>query len=109
MIRRPPRSTLFPYTTLFRSSLKTWEHTPWLGVGIGGFRHACAQGVSELYIADPSNPLFFSGNVSEYAFCDFLKILIEQGIVGLALCIVTMLSVLRSEERRVGKECRSRW
>ncbi len=76
------------------ASLKTWEHTPWLGVGIGGFRHACAQGVSELYIADPSNPLFFSGNVSEYAFCDFLKILIEQGIVGLALCIVTMLSVL---------------
>src|SRR3712207_7837624 len=78
MIRRPPRSTLFPYTTLFRSSLKTWEHTPWLGVGIGGFRHACAQGVSELYIADPSNPLFFSGNVSEYAFCDFLKILIDR-------------------------------
>src|SRR5256885_10405119 len=24
MIRRPPRSTLFPYTTLFRSSAKTW-------------------------------------------------------------------------------------
>src|SRR3982750_4923982 len=23
MIRRPPRSTLFPYTTLFRSNLKT--------------------------------------------------------------------------------------
>src|SRR3712207_6874481 len=23
MIRRPPRSTLFPYTTLFRSSLRT--------------------------------------------------------------------------------------
>src|SRR3712207_9119719 len=25
MIRRPPRSTLFPYTTLFRS---TWSHAP---------------------------------------------------------------------------------
>src|SRR5258708_12224999 len=25
MIRRPPRSTLFPYTTLFRS-LRTWAH-----------------------------------------------------------------------------------
>src|SRR3712207_7378278 len=25
MIRRPPRSTLFPYTTLFRSSLKCLE------------------------------------------------------------------------------------
>src|SRR5258708_18048900 len=29
MIRRPPRSTLFPYTTLFRSySHFTWRH-PW--------------------------------------------------------------------------------
>src|SRR2546429_5173341 len=33
MIRRPPRSTLFPYTTLFRSSrgpplAPTWAHRP---------------------------------------------------------------------------------
>src|SRR3712207_8436338 len=27
MIRRPPRSTLFPYTTLFRSSGSPAEHT----------------------------------------------------------------------------------
>src|SRR3989442_8165534 len=26
MIRRPPRSTLFPYTTLFRSTFGTWQH-----------------------------------------------------------------------------------
>src|SRR2546430_13610645 len=25
MIRRPPRSTLFPYTTLFRSLLRPWS------------------------------------------------------------------------------------
>src|SRR5256885_10968922 len=25
MIRRPPRSTLFPYTTLFRSQLRAWK------------------------------------------------------------------------------------
>src|SRR3712207_7393775 len=25
MIRRPPRSTLFPYTTLFRSTRENWE------------------------------------------------------------------------------------
>src|SRR2546425_4843225 len=25
MIRRPPRSTLFPYTTLFRSSVSEWS------------------------------------------------------------------------------------
>src|SRR5687767_10876959 len=26
MIRRPPRSTLFPYTTLFRSKSERWGH-----------------------------------------------------------------------------------
>src|SRR2546422_1323602 len=28
MIRRPPRSTLFPYTTLFRSWTRGWDR-PW--------------------------------------------------------------------------------
>src|SRR5258707_5657005 len=28
MIRRPPRSTLFPYTTLFRSSSPAWSAWP---------------------------------------------------------------------------------
>src|SRR5437016_10961475 len=28
MIRRPPRSTLFPYTTLFRSTREAWHGTP---------------------------------------------------------------------------------
>src|SRR3712207_7827700 len=28
MIRRPPRSTLFPYTTLFRSSVGLWRSSP---------------------------------------------------------------------------------
>src|SRR5258708_31042115 len=30
MIRRPPRSTLFPYTTLFRSVLKDEDTLGWL-------------------------------------------------------------------------------
>src|SRR3712207_7756268 len=29
MIRRPPRSTLFPYTTLFRSPGRAGEETTW--------------------------------------------------------------------------------
>src|SRR5256885_13241876 len=33
MIRRPPRSTLFPYTTLFRSSLQRAERRQSLRVG----------------------------------------------------------------------------
>src|SRR5207249_10938662 len=32
MIRRPPRSTLFPYTTLFRSLYVLYTDTPWLEV-----------------------------------------------------------------------------
>src|SRR2546422_1167300 len=28
MIRRPPRSTLFPYTTLFRSERRAWLDAP---------------------------------------------------------------------------------
>src|SRR3712207_7271016 len=39
MIRRPPRSTLFPYTTLFRSGFtingRAWPHTERLRYDIG--------------------------------------------------------------------------
>src|SRR2546429_6100044 len=31
MIRRPPRSTLFPYTTLFRSYRPAFSACPWAG------------------------------------------------------------------------------
>src|SRR6267143_5940517 len=33
MIRRPPRSTLFPYTTLFRSRRSGWARAPRHGAG----------------------------------------------------------------------------
>src|SRR2546425_13178181 len=93
MIRRPPRSTLFPYTTLFRS--------------------------------DPSQDFVFQALVPD------LQVVVR---VELALAVevdvhVQSLShdsrrahgvlghrtdgrearLARSEERRVGKECRSRW
>src|SRR3712207_8223784 len=32
MIRRPPRSTLFPYTTLFRSNVSAADPTPGSGI-----------------------------------------------------------------------------
>src|SRR2546427_6499242 len=38
MIRRPPRSTLFPYTTLFRS--RPFETHPQLGERLPGHDHA---------------------------------------------------------------------
>src|SRR3712207_6934831 len=64
MIRRPPRSTLFPYTTLFRSSLRPAAPPPLLrlflvvaGVGVraragaparsGAGRRADAEGLED--------------------------------------------------------------
>src|SRR5258708_11439004 len=39
MIRRPPRSTLFPYTTLFRSPEK-WDDTYAAKIAMGDFKKA---------------------------------------------------------------------
>src|SRR3989475_10068417 len=44
MIRRPPRSTLFPYTTLFRSDGARPAHTIVLGAGIPIVEHLCGLG-----------------------------------------------------------------
>src|SRR2546425_4008425 len=44
MIRRPPRSTLFPYTTLFRSQDGSLVQTGGLGASASGFRVRSAGG-----------------------------------------------------------------
>src|SRR3712207_7245585 len=59
MIRRPPRSTLFPYTTLFRSHCSTAARTvgKWtlkrvqadVGVGLAGRRAASASVMLNLF------------------------------------------------------------
>src|SRR3712207_9244537 len=106
MIRRPPRSTLFPYTTLFRSdfdqvkfNLATQAHRQ-AGSAFKPFvfAEALEQGISpettyvskhlEVPMGAYSDPYV----VDNYDF-------IERGPITLE----------RSEERRVGKECRSRW
>src|SRR2546422_1586054 len=44
MIRRPPRSTLFPYTTLFRSS----RHPPTLSAGVPSCRRRSSRGPARI-------------------------------------------------------------
>src|SRR5258708_12498156 len=57
MIRRPPRSTLFPYTTLFRSSLNRGDHAPG-GGGAGGdlSRQAGVNDRSEEHTSELQSP-----------------------------------------------------
>src|SRR2546430_11130426 len=43
MIRRPPRSTLFPYTTLFRSVVYFFSWSCWKSTGFAGGRDFVTQ------------------------------------------------------------------
>src|SRR2546430_16844227 len=98
MIRRPPRSTLFPYTTLFRS---LWG----LGLGCEGAMHIL------LLRAGPENdwqPLaHLAGEMGEG-----LPVVLGTGAQQQYMhgaFTPQPQTPQRSEERRVGKECRSRW
>src|SRR3712207_8611708 len=51
MIRRPPRSTLFPYTTLFRSGLGGIDGEDRNAVGVQ-LRAALAEQLLEVHVAD---------------------------------------------------------
>src|SRR3712207_8507775 len=48
MIRRPPRSTLFPYTTLFRSESRRYENSPCTGYTAASFSSAGSRCLSRL-------------------------------------------------------------
>src|SRR3712207_8575262 len=50
MIRRPPRSTLFPYTTLFRSAGEVA-----IGMELFNEKTATTKRISQLFIADGKN------------------------------------------------------
>src|SRR5260370_2983784 len=53
MIRRPPRSTLFPYTTLFRSRL-------WRG-GVGDLDNLCSEGIGTEFSTPLNHAAKFGG------------------------------------------------
>src|SRR5256886_17614057 len=89
MIRRPPRSTLFPYTTLFRSIQQVQAGL--MAIYVSGWQVAAdANHALEMY---PDQSLYPS---------DSVPALLRR--INNALKRAD-----RSEERRVGKECRSRW
>src|SRR2546429_1341800 len=67
MIRRPPRSTLFPYTTLFRSNLSIQKELPWhfnMEVGyLGSEGVKLLQGLqlNQARLANAANPIVVGG------------------------------------------------
>src|SRR2546422_11352339 len=98
MIRRPPRSTLFPYTTLFRSL------------------HAHATRLANFVLRErrvrPAAhvPAIHARAIVEAFPNLFLGVLCDEAdYPRAARRRRKWTDTLRSEERRVGKECRSRW
>src|SRR2546425_13301429 len=135
MIRRPPRSTLFPYTTLFRSAYgyhfyevsnaerdghrsrhnsAYWSGRAYLGLGpaahsydgrvrrwnLAGWEAYRRAVVAGLPPVEAEEVLTEAQRELERLY---LALRTDAGLPLAALCRP------RSEERRVGKECRSRW
>src|SRR2546426_3453373 len=73
MIRRPPRSTLFPYTTLFRSRLNRLVHAYWQR-----FRGEDGVSVRGPGLAAVAAILLFACSKSFAAPADELRALLEQ-------------------------------
>src|SRR2546425_10007375 len=98
MIRRPPRSTLFPYTTLFRS-----QRNP---------RTERIDVASSLEIVDLLNAEDATVAGAVRAVRGDLARAIDLAVEAFGRggrLIYVGAGTSRSEERRVGKECRSRW
>src|SRR3712207_9513771 len=115
MIRRPPRSTLFPYTPLFRSgaalvALAAWRATgePYWGViaKVGAWINLF--NLTPFWQLDGARG--FRGMSRTHRIVATAAIAAAFALTGEGLLLLVLLAaVARSEERRVGKECRFRW
>src|SRR5690625_7201544 len=99
MIRRPPRSTLFPYTTLFRSYFSTDTTAALRAAEVEADVILMAKNnVDGVYNDDPVK----NKAAKKYEELSYLDMLNE----GLEVMDSTASTLCRSEERRVGKSCR---
>src|SRR3712207_9306487 len=103
MIRRPPRSTLFPYTTLFRS-------------GCGEVFKERNPNVKVIAVEPATSPVLSGGDPGPHKIqgigAGFIPKVLNRSILDQVITVTddeAYQTAKRSEERRVGKECRSRW
>src|SRR2546430_15721183 len=94
MLRRPPRSTLFPYTTLFRS----------FAVANALLVHSKKAEPRQLRQTPKDN----AGRVRRVGR-RFDRVATQPTRDKNYRQLAPGVARFRSEERRVGKECRSRW
>src|SRR3989454_1312289 len=94
MIRRPPRSTLFPYTTLFRSAVRTVP-APRQPARAAGRRHRARTGhQQEVRRAAPRSEEHTSELQSP---CNLVcRLLLEKKNTDLAVYILRRCEVLRT-------------
>src|SRR5205085_12215253 len=69
LLPRPPRSTLFPYTTLFRSI----EPHPWTTVGVPALREALPDERAQLFVVLPPRALGLAAMRGKAALADFQR------------------------------------
>jgi tetratricopeptide (TPR) repeat protein len=87
---------------IWTATILSWRHCPLTGVGTGGFAHGCSEGIAEMYNSQILPSFLDSAGVADNAFNVFLKILIEQGLVGLilfAMILVVFIKGLYSSSR----------
>src|SRR5256885_14367907 len=111
MIRRPPRSTLFPYTTLFRSVDSLSMVMAAVDAGLGSTVQPWA---SMGRYADAAQRFEWSRITDKDALrtnllCSLSEDELSPAALAARVVLIDCVRQLRSEERRVGKECRSRW
>src|SRR3712207_9541911 len=97
MIRRPPRSTLFPYTTLFRSTEASASSQ------VSYINTLTQQGV-DVIATSANDPNAICSALDQARAADIKVVTYDSDTSPECRDLF-----IRSEERRVGKECRSRW
>src|SRR2546427_11927107 len=110
MIRRPPRSTLFPYTTLFRSQFRN-QAIDKEGSFLKYFESNLHRFISEPFREDVSAEVLMKpcDDGTKLEVLDRVRYVCRSSGGRLQEKVVWRPDDGRSEERRVGKECRSRW
>src|SRR3712207_9198859 len=103
MIRRPPRSTLFPYTTLFRSISSILGRYVKIPVDF----HLSFEQVYSRIDGDSASVAEFISMISSLCNMPIRQNIAVTGSLNQFGEVQPIGG--RSEERRVGKECRSRW